>query len=140
MWPLVHDFAYALRARLNVDSPEVAILVPCYGLLAPTLVAAGCIVTPVSFEELFKRRGSKAPHAVVISQPSNPSGTYYSHDELLLLATYIVEQRLLLLSHEIFGLLNLNNPLATTVPSPVSLENFVSPWYRGKDGCLRGSC
>ncbi len=41
------------------------------------------------------------------------------------LATWVVEQRALLVSDEIFGLVNLTNPTAETVHSPVTLEQVV---------------
>jgi aspartate/methionine/tyrosine aminotransferase len=62
---------------------------------------------------------------VVISQPSNPSGHSLSHEELVGLAAYVVEQRCLLVSDEIFGLVNLSNPTAETVHGPVGVEATV---------------
>ena len=40
--------------------------------------------------------GRDAPDAVVMSQPANPCGHYLSHEELMALATFVVEQRCLL--------------------------------------------
>jgi aspartate/methionine/tyrosine aminotransferase/methylase of polypeptide subunit release factors len=124
VWPLVHHLGVALRRRLG-RAPRVFIATPCYSLLPPTWVAAGCEVELGPLASLQERRGPGAPDVAVISQPSNPEGRYLSHEELVALATWTVEQRALLVSDEIFGLLNLTNPTAETVHSPVSLEQVV---------------
>ncbi len=124
VWPLVHHLGVALRRRLG-RAPRVFIATPCYGLLPPTWVAAGCEVELGPLAALQERRGPGGPDVAVISQPSNPEGRYLAHEELVALATWAVEQRALLVSDEIFGLVNLTNPTAETVHSPVSLEQVV---------------
>jgi aspartate/methionine/tyrosine aminotransferase len=124
VWPLMHHLGVALRQRLG-RAPRVFIATPCYGVLPPTWVAAGCEVELGPVAALQTRRGPGAPDVAVISQPSNPSGCYLSHEELVALATWAVDQRALLVSDEIFGLLNLTNPTAETVHSPVTLEQVV---------------
>ncbi|HYH96761.1 aminotransferase class I/II-fold pyridoxal phosphate-dependent enzyme, partial [Hyalangium sp.] len=124
VWPLVHHLGVALRERLG-RAPRVFIATPCYGVLPPTWVAAGCEVVLGPLAALQEQRGTGGLDVVVISQPSNPEGTYLSHEELVALATWAVEQRALLVSDEIFGLVNLTNPTAETVHSPVTLEQVV---------------
>ncbi|MDY7226838.1 aminotransferase class I/II-fold pyridoxal phosphate-dependent enzyme [Hyalangium rubrum] len=124
VWPLVHHLGVALRRRLG-RAPRVFLATPCYGVLAPTWVAAGCEVELGPLSALQERRGPGGPDVAVISQPSNPEGSYLTHEELVALATWAVEQRALLVSDEIFGLVHLTNPTAETVHSPVSLEQVV---------------
>ncbi|MBN1208408.1 MAG: aminotransferase class I/II-fold pyridoxal phosphate-dependent enzyme [Myxococcaceae bacterium] len=124
VWPLVHHLGVALRRRLG-RAPRVFIATPCYGVLAPTWVAAGCEVELGPLATLQARRGPGGPDVAVISQPSNPEGAYLTNEELVALATWAVEQRALLVSDEIFGLVNLTNPTAETVHSPVTLEQVV---------------
>ncbi|XXF79202.1 aminotransferase class I/II-fold pyridoxal phosphate-dependent enzyme [Myxococcaceae bacterium GXIMD 01537] len=124
VWTLIHHLGVALRRRLE-RTPRVFLATPCYGVLPPTWVAAGCEVELGPLSTVQTRRGPAAPDAVVISQPSNPLGCYLSHEELVALAAYVVEQRSLLVSDEIFGLVNLSNPTAETVHSPVTLEQAV---------------
>ncbi len=123
VWPLIHDCAVALRRRLG-RTPRVFVAGPCYGILPPTLVAAGCEVEVGPLQALYERSRA-APDAVVISQPVNPSGVYLTHEELVALAAYVVERRCWLVSDEIFGLVNLTNPAAESVRSPVALESAV---------------
>ncbi|WIG95164.1 aminotransferase class I/II-fold pyridoxal phosphate-dependent enzyme [Myxococcus sp. SDU36] len=127
VWPLIHHLGVALRQRLG-RTPRVYVATPCYGVLPPTFVSAGCDVEQGPLSGLLARRGQGgggAPDAIVVSQPSNPSGVYLAREELVALATYVVEQRCLLVSDEIFGLVNLTSPTAETVPSPVTLEGAV---------------
>ncbi|NMO21729.1 aminotransferase class I/II-fold pyridoxal phosphate-dependent enzyme [Pyxidicoccus fallax] len=126
VWPLIHHLAVALHRRLG-RAPRVFLATPCYGVLPPTFVSAGCDVEQGPLSSLLARRGQGggAPDAVVVSQPSNPTGTYLAQEELVALATYVVEQRCLLVSDEIFGLVNLTSPTAETVHSPVTLEGAV---------------
>lgn len=126
VWPLIHHLGVALRQRLG-RTPRVYVSTPCYGVLPPTFVSAGCDVEQGPLSGLLARRGQGGgvPDAIVVSQPSNPSGVYLAREELVALATYVVEQRCLLVSDEIFGLVNLTSPTAETVPSPVTLEGAV---------------
>lgn len=126
VWPLIHLFGVALHKRLGRE-PRVFVVTPCYGVLPPTFVSAGCQVEQGTLTELLSRRGQGAsgPDAVVISQPANPTGVYVAREELVALANYVVEQRCLLVSDEIFGLVNLTSPTAETVHSPVTLEGAV---------------
>jgi aspartate/methionine/tyrosine aminotransferase/methylase of polypeptide subunit release factors len=124
VWSLMHHLGVALRRRLG-RVPRVFISTPCYGMLPPTWVAAGCEVELGPLSVLRERRGPGGPDVAVISQPSNPDGSYLTHEELVALATWAVEQRAVLVSDEIFGLVNLTNPTAETVHSPVALEQVV---------------
>ncbi|MCI0569525.1 MAG: aminotransferase class I/II-fold pyridoxal phosphate-dependent enzyme, partial [Myxococcaceae bacterium] len=122
VWPLMHDLGVALRSRLG-RAPRVFLATPCYGVLPPTWRAAGCELVEAPLSALPTVQ--PPPDAVVISQPANPKGLYLSHRELVALAAYVVEKRCLLVSDEIFGLVNLTNPAAETVMSPVTLEPAV---------------
>jgi aspartate/methionine/tyrosine aminotransferase len=124
VWPLLHHLGVALRQRLG-RAPRVFVATPCYGVLPPAWVAAGAEVHLAPLSALQSRRGRETPDVVVISQPANPSGYYLSHEELVGLAAYVVEQHCLLVSDEIFGLVNLTNPTAETVQGPVGLEATV---------------
>jgi len=123
VWPLIHDAAAALRARLG-RTPRVFVAAPCYGILPPTLEAAGCEIVTAPLERLHDP-GIRAPDAVVISQPSNPEGRYLTADELRQLASFAVRHDALVFSDEIFGLVDLARPDASDVPSPASLEREV---------------
>jgi aspartate/methionine/tyrosine aminotransferase len=112
----------ALRQRLG-RAPRVFVAGPCYGVLPPTLRSAGCEVDVGPLAHLYEGKGA-SPDAVVISQPANPAGLYLSH-ELMAMARWVVEHRCWLVSDEIFGLVNLGNPTAETVPSPTTLESAV---------------
>ncbi|MET0402555.1 MAG: aminotransferase class I/II-fold pyridoxal phosphate-dependent enzyme, partial [Cystobacter sp.] len=125
VWSLMHHLGVALRQRLG-RVPRVFLVTPCYGVLAPTFLAAGCEVDSGPLSALLSRRArGGGPDAVVLSQPANPTGHYLSHEELMALATYVVDQRCLWISDEIFGLVNLTNPSAETVHGPVTLEGAV---------------
>jgi aspartate/methionine/tyrosine aminotransferase len=115
----------------------VFVATPCYAPLPPTLAASGCEVEALPLAQLYQRHGrggaparpgappDPPPDAIVVSQPSNPAGVYLTHEELVALANYVVDSRALLLSDEIFGLLDLESPATETVPSPVTLEQAV---------------
>ncbi|WP_373046062.1 aminotransferase class I/II-fold pyridoxal phosphate-dependent enzyme [Vulgatibacter sp.] len=124
VWPLIHDFAWALGKQLG-RAPRLYVATPCYGVLAPTLEAAGAVVEQGPLAALYERRGGSAPDAVVISQPSNPQGCYLSREELVALAAWAAEHRCRIVSDEIFGLVNLTHTAAETVRSPVTLEQAV---------------
>ena len=123
VWPLIHDAALALRLRLG-RAPRIFVAAPCYGILVPTLQAAGCEVEAAPLGALLER-SSAAPDAVVISQPANPQGSYLPREELVSLAAYAVRHRSLIFSDEIFGLVNLDHPAAETVTSPATLDRAV---------------
>ncbi|HWN69704.1 MAG TPA: aminotransferase class I/II-fold pyridoxal phosphate-dependent enzyme, partial [Haliangium sp.] len=114
VWPLVHDLGAALTARLG-RRPRVFVATPCYALLPPTLAASGCEVEALPLAQLYDRVGrvgrssAPAPDAIVVSQPSNPAGVYLTHEDLVALANYVVDSRALLVSDEIFGLLDLES-------------------------------
>ncbi|HWV39679.1 MAG TPA: aminotransferase class I/II-fold pyridoxal phosphate-dependent enzyme, partial [Vulgatibacter sp.] len=123
VWPLIHDAAAVLRARLG-RAPRVFVAAPCYGVLPPTLEAAGCEIVAAPLERLYGP-DRESPDAVVISQPSNPEGRYLSRDELRRLAEFAVRHDALVFSDEIFGLVDLARPDAADVLSPASLEGEV---------------
>lgn len=122
VWPLVHDLFRALAERLG-RSPRIHLVTPCYGILPPTVVAAGGQPIPGSLQALYA--SDERPDAVVISQPANPEGRYLSREELVELAAWTQARNCLLISDEIFGLVNLGQPGAETVRSPVGLEQAV---------------
>src|SRR5690606_10321502 len=101
-------------------APRVWLVTPCYGLLPPTWGLAGAEILQGPLAALLARR--EPVDAVVISQPANPAGRFVAHRELVSLAAWIVEHQSLLISDEIFGLLNLTNANTETVMSPVGLE------------------
>ena len=116
VWPLIHDAAAALRARLG-RTPRVLAAAPCYGVLPPTLEAAGCEVVAAPLDRLYESRFD----AVVISQPSNPEGRYLDEAELRRLADHAARDDVLILSDEIFGLVDLEHQDTMEVPSPASM-------------------
>ncbi|AKU90011.1 aminotransferase class I/II-fold pyridoxal phosphate-dependent enzyme [Vulgatibacter incomptus] len=123
VWPLIHDLAVALRESLS-RTPRILAVTPCYGVLPPTLLAAGCDVEYAPLSRVLEGRVDP-PDALVISQPSNPSGSYLSREELVALASFAVRHRCRIFSDEIFGLVNLSHPAAEAVASPVSVERAV---------------
>jgi aspartate/methionine/tyrosine aminotransferase len=122
VWPLVHDLAHAMRRELG-RAPRFFVAAPCYGVLPPTLEAAGAAVELGPLHQLYASK--LPPDAVVISQPSNPEGCYLPREELVALAAYASEHRCRIVSDEIFGLVNLTHQAAETVRSPVTLEQAV---------------
>ncbi|MFO7566421.1 MAG: aminotransferase class I/II-fold pyridoxal phosphate-dependent enzyme [Enhygromyxa sp.] len=124
VWPLLHDLAVVLARRLG-RTPRIYLAAPCYGVLGPTLEAAGCRVELGPLAAVLTRTGAEAPDAVVFSQPSNPTGRYLAREELIALTAWAVAERVWLVSDEIFGLINLTHLTAETVLSPVCLEQAV---------------
>lgn len=122
VWPLVHDLGKALE-RLLGRPPRIHVATPCYGILGPTLEAAGAEVELGPLGTIFEK--SAAPDAVVVSQPCNPQGHYLSRSELVSLARWAAKRRCRIVSDEIFGLVNLSRPTETTVASMATAEQLV---------------
>ncbi len=143
VWPLIHDAATALHQRLG-RPPRIYVATPCYGILIPTLLAAGCEVEAGRLASLLDRLealsapgdarsapatnegdAGSAPDAVFISQPCNPTGCYLPPGDLRRLAEGAVRHGVLILADEIFGLVDLDDPTTTKASSTATLERLV---------------
>jgi aspartate/methionine/tyrosine aminotransferase/methylase of polypeptide subunit release factors len=119
-WGLLHDLAHVLSRRLG-RAAKLCVLAPCYGPLAPTLRAGGAEVVLVPSPTEAR---DVTADAWVICQPQNPRGIYHTRESLRELATHVLEQDGWLVSDEVFGLVNLTDPTADAVQSPVRLESL----------------
>jgi len=103
--------AFNTTAQALLDEgDEVLLLEPCYGYHAATLQAIGCAIRTVRLEppawalrrEVLEQAVGQRTRAIVISNPSNPSGKVFSREELELLADFCEAHDLLLFSDEIY--------------------------------------
>lgn len=118
--PLIHDAALGL-GRLLERAPRIFVAAPCDGVLPPTLRAAGAAVTTGPLTELLERDGAP-PDAVFISQPASPEGCFLSEATLRALCDYALRKGARIFSDERAGLLALQRPKATSIPSPLGVE------------------
>lgn len=125
VWPLIHDAVFALGEVLG-RPPRIFAAAPCYGILPPTLRAAGAEVTTGPLTDLWEKE-IEPPDAVVLAQPANPEGCFLDEGILRTLADYALENDCRIFSDEIFGLLALQRPKASTVPSPLTIEPRLIP-------------
>jgi len=101
---------YSTAQALLDEGDEVILLEPYYGYHAATLTALGCPVRTVKLEapawrlerEALEKAVGKQTRAIVISNPSNPSGKVFSREELTLLADFCDAHDLVLFSDEIY--------------------------------------
>jgi aminotransferase len=103
--------AFYSTAQALLDEGDGAILLePYYGYHAATLRVLGCEITTVRMQapewqldgEQLERAVTPNTRALVISNPSNPSGKVFSRDELELLADFCQRHDLVLFSDEIY--------------------------------------
>lgn len=101
---------YSTAQALLDEGDEVILLEPYYGYHAATLTALGCKLNPVRLKapewrlepEVLEQAVTAKTRAIVISNPSNPSGKVFSREELLLLADFCASHDLVLFSDEIY--------------------------------------
>lgn len=123
VWPLMYDTVVGLRAVLG-RAPRIFLATPCYGLIPPTLEAAGAEIVSGPLEGLFAQDGPKCD-AVLVSQPNNPLGTFLSERDLERLVDWARRRDAWILSDEIFGLLDLRAEREEKVASPAALPGGV---------------
>src|SRR5512145_1269173 len=81
---------------------------PCYKNIA-TFVDAGTLQIPVSKDSGFLvtvdhlRNTERTPDALIIANPSNPTGTIYSYEELSLLYNFLSQHNGLFIVDEIYS-------------------------------------
>lgn len=101
---------YTTAQALLDEGDEVVLLEPYYGYHAATITALGCGLSyarlnppdwPLTREILEQAISSKS-RAILISNPSNPSGKIFSQEELELLRDICIEHDLILFSDEIY--------------------------------------
>ena len=101
-----------LTAILAVVHPsdEVIVLDPCYDSYSPSITMAGGRVVRVpltqgSFRPDFERIAAAIngkTRALIINSPHNPSGTVWSHADMLALQTLLQDTDVLLISDEVY--------------------------------------
>lgn len=101
---------YATAMSLLNEGDEVILFEPYYGYHVATLESIGCKIkyirtTPpaynVDFDHL-KSQISEDTKAILICNPSNPSGKVYTREELVTLSTIINQNDLFLFSDEMY--------------------------------------
>lgn len=101
---------YTTAHALLDEGDEVILLEPFYGYHAATLHSLGCVVRYARLEppewnlrrEILEQALSGKTRAILISNPSNPSGKVFSLQELELLRDICIEHDLILFSDEIY--------------------------------------
>ncbi len=101
---------YATAMSLLNEGDEVILFEPYYGYHVATLQSIGCKIkyirtTPPAYEidfEYLKSQISQDTKAILICNPSNPSGKVYTREELQTLSTIINENDLFLFSDEMY--------------------------------------
>jgi aminotransferase len=101
---------YATAMSLLNEGDEVILFEPYYGYHVATLESIGCKVkfirtTPPAYEidfEQLKSQITENTKAILICNPSNPSGKVYTRDELESLSTIINDNDLFLFSDEMY--------------------------------------
>ncbi len=101
---------YATAMSLLNEGDEVILFEPYYGYHVATLESIGCKIkyirtTPPSYEidfENLKDQISEETKAILICNPSNPSGKVYTKEELQKLSEIIKQNDLFLFSDEMY--------------------------------------
>jgi methionine aminotransferase len=89
---------------------EVIVLEPCYDSYVPNIELAGGVVvrvplTPGTFRPDFDKISAAITpktRAILINSPHNPSGTVWTHDEMLRLQEILAPTQVLLISDEVY--------------------------------------
>ncbi|MBI4777784.1 aminotransferase class I/II-fold pyridoxal phosphate-dependent enzyme [Candidatus Desantisbacteria bacterium] len=122
----------ALRAIIN-PGDEIIIPEPCYvsykscTILAngvPVIISTkdtGFKVTPDQIEAAI----SPKTKAILLSYPSNPTGTSLNKDELMAIAEVIKRHNLLVISDEIYSRLSYDQPHTTIASLPGMRDNTI---------------
>ncbi|WP_309498085.1 pyridoxal phosphate-dependent aminotransferase [Sulfurovum sp.] len=101
---------YATAMSLLNEGDEVILFEPYYGYHVATLESIGCKIkyirtTPPAYDVDFdhlKSQISEDTKAILICNPSNPSGKVYTREELVTLSTIINQNDLFLFSDEMY--------------------------------------
>lgn len=98
----------------------------------PTTYAKRWRVTPEALEAALRSRPNpKAPGILILNHPGNPEGLSYTPSQLEALASICRAHKLLVLSDEIYGLLNhdgKHTPLAPFYPEGTITTGGLSKW------------
>lgn len=89
---------------------EVVVFQPCYDSYAPAITFAGGVPVPVTLHaphfrfdpDELRRAITPRTRALFINTPHNPTGTVFTHDELLLIAELCCQHDLLAVSDEVY--------------------------------------
>ena len=89
---------------------EVVVFQPCYDSYAPAITFAGGVPVPVTLHaphfrfdpDELRRAITSRTRALFINTPHNPTGTVFTHDELLLIAELCCQHDLLAVSDEVY--------------------------------------
>lgn len=90
-------------------------------------------ITPASLDEAIRATGKDkhAPALMVLNYPGNPDGLTYTRDELAALAPVMRENNIIVLSDEIYGLLQFDGghaSLAESYPEGTIVTTGLSKW------------
>lgn len=116
----------ALRAVIN-PGDEVIIPEPCYVSYKPCTILAGGVPVevPTTSETEFKITPEKIEavitprtKVILLSYPSNPTGTVMDKDELMGIAEIVKKYNLLVISDEIYSLLTYDKPYTSFASLP----------------------
>jgi aminotransferase len=116
----------ALRAVIN-PGDEVIIPEPCYVSYKPCTILAGGVPVevPTTSETEFKITPEKIEavitprtKVILLSYPSNPTGTVMNKDELMGIAEIVKKYNLLVISDEIYSLLTYDKPYTSFASLP----------------------
>ena len=101
-----------ITAVLAIVHPgdEVIVLEPCYDSYVPNIELAGGVtvrvpLTPGSFRPDFTKIAAAITpktRAIIINSPHNPSGTVWSHEDMLKLQEILAPTNILLISDEVY--------------------------------------
>ncbi|HCU23991.1 MAG TPA: hypothetical protein DF383_03160, partial [Deltaproteobacteria bacterium] len=133
--PLIQTTIEVLAQRAGNKGLKVAVPQPGYGLYPPTVQAAGAELVPIHTdakdhflprpETLYSqlKDGSKKPtdipHAVLLTEPNNPGGHYYTSKQIKDLAHAIKAREGYVIYDNVFGLTGFAKPM--TAPNSVKI-------------------
>lgn len=91
--------------------PEMVKLAGATPVVVPTDEATGFKITPDQFREAM----TPATKMIILNSPGNPTGSVYTHDELMALAEVALEEDILILSDEIYEKITYDGAVTTSI-------------------------
>jgi len=140
--PLIEAAIRGISAAEGGKTVQVAVPRPSYGLFFPTIELAGgrrldvptgererFLVSPGQLSLSLSRQGSlnRSVSALLINEPSNPSGQYYGATDLQNLALALGPSQGYLLFDDVFGMLDFGRIRGKRPPSLQVLQRAIGP-------------